>query len=146
MALRLPQCAKSGCAATGWGKPEVEGTADIPAFICMAAMRHNRTLSLPSSVHGVSVLLNQLLQTGRWRMERRLSGILTADVVDYSRMMDQDEAGTHAWKEVETLDPLISQHHGQIVRLMGDVTVPEARICKSDRNLVDIQRYVLNGP
>ncbi len=56
-------------------------------------------------------------------MERRLAAILTADVVGYSRLMDDDEAGILARLEglrAETLDPLISQHHGRIVKLMGD--------------------------
>ena len=56
-------------------------------------------------------------------MERRLAAIMTADVVGYSRLMDEDEAGTHTRLEglkAEILDPLINQHSGRIVKLMGD--------------------------
>ncbi len=56
-------------------------------------------------------------------MERRLAAILAADVVGYSRLMGEDEAGTMARLEglkSEILDPLIAQHHGRVVKLMGD--------------------------
>ncbi len=56
-------------------------------------------------------------------MERRLAAILAADVVGYSRLMGEDEAGTLARLEglkAEILDPLIAQHHGRVVKLMGD--------------------------
>jgi TolB-like protein/class 3 adenylate cyclase/Flp pilus assembly protein TadD/rhodanese-related sulfurtransferase len=56
-------------------------------------------------------------------MERRLAAILTADVVGYSRLMGEDEAGTVARLEgltAEILGPLIEQHSGRIVKLMGD--------------------------
>ncbi len=56
-------------------------------------------------------------------MERRLAAILAADVVGYSRLMGDDEAGTLARLEglkAEILDPLIAQHHGRVVKLMGD--------------------------
>ncbi len=56
-------------------------------------------------------------------MERRLAAILAADVVGYSRLMGEDEAGTLARFEglkAEILDPLIAQHRGRVVKLMGD--------------------------
>ena len=56
-------------------------------------------------------------------MERRLAAILAADVVGYSRMMHQDEAGTLAAltaRRKQILEPLATQHHGRIVKLMGD--------------------------
>ncbi|MFQ5467932.1 MAG: adenylate/guanylate cyclase domain-containing protein, partial [Kiloniellaceae bacterium] len=56
-------------------------------------------------------------------MERRLAAILCADVVGYSRLMGADEAGTMTRLEglkAEILDPLIAQHHGRVVKLMGD--------------------------
>ena len=56
-------------------------------------------------------------------MERRLAAILAADVVGYSRLMEQDEAGTlAALKERRRgiLMPLVAQHHGRIVKVMGD--------------------------
>jgi TolB-like protein/Flp pilus assembly protein TadD len=48
---------------------------------------------------------------------------MAADVVGYSRMMGADEAGTHAALKAlraEVVDPMIADHHGRIVKLMGD--------------------------
>ena len=56
-------------------------------------------------------------------MERRLAAILAADVVGYSRLMGEDEAGTLARLNAlrrETLEPLITAHRGRIFKLMGD--------------------------
>ncbi len=56
-------------------------------------------------------------------MERRLAAILAADVVGYSRLMGEDEVGTLArWTTVreEFLQPLIAEHRGRIVKLLGD--------------------------
>jgi len=56
-------------------------------------------------------------------MQRRLAAILAADVVGYSRLMSHDEAGTRrrlrALKS-EIIDPLVADHHGRIVKMMGD--------------------------
>jgi adenylate cyclase len=61
-------------------------------------------------------------------MERRLAAILAADVVGYSRLMEQDEAGTltalGAWRK-DVLDPLIERHHGRLIKLMGDGVLVE---------------------
>src|SRR5262249_11382547 len=57
------------------------------------------------------------------RAKRRLAAILAADVVGYSRMMGEDEAGTLAAlraRRQELLQPLVAEHHGRIVKLMGD--------------------------
>ena len=56
-------------------------------------------------------------------MERRLSAILAADVVGYSRMMGANEAGTlEALKAVraDLVDGRIAHHQGRIVKLTGD--------------------------
>jgi adenylate cyclase len=56
-------------------------------------------------------------------MERRLTAILAADVVGYSRLMGGDEAGTiAALKSLRQnlADPKISEHNGRIVKLTGD--------------------------
>jgi len=57
------------------------------------------------------------------RMQRRLAAILAADVVGYSRLMEQNEASTLTglktrWKEV--LEPLVARHLGRIFKQMGD--------------------------
>src|ERR1700688_4143777 len=54
---------------------------------------------------------------------RRLAVILAADVVGYSRLMQADEAGTLSALKArrrEILQPLISTHHGRIVKVMGE--------------------------
>jgi adenylate cyclase len=56
-------------------------------------------------------------------MDRRLSAILAADVVGYSRLMGRDEEGTlRSLKEVRAtiVDPRISNHKGRIVKTTGD--------------------------
>ena len=56
-------------------------------------------------------------------MERRLSAILAADVVGYSRLMGANEAGTlAAVKTLRTdfIEPKIAEHQGRIVKLTGD--------------------------
>lgn len=61
-------------------------------------------------------------------MERRLAVILAADVVGYSRMMSEDEAGTLAALQrcrSALIDPAIARHHGRIVKLMGDGLLAE---------------------
>ena len=61
-------------------------------------------------------------------MERRLSAILAADVVGYSTMMEQDEAGTFDRLKAsrqELFEPAIEKHHGRIFKLMGDGLLAE---------------------
>src|SRR5262245_51075604 len=60
--------------------------------------------------------------------QRRLAAILAADVVGYSRMMQADEAGTMAAlksRRTEILQPLVSKHHGRIIKVMGDGVLVE---------------------
>jgi adenylate cyclase len=56
-------------------------------------------------------------------MERRLTAILAADVVGYSRLMTIDEGGTLAALtslRKNLVNPKISEHNGRIVKLTGD--------------------------
>jgi adenylate cyclase len=56
-------------------------------------------------------------------MERRLTAILAADVVGYSRMMGVDEVGTlAALKSIRTdfIEGKIVEHQGRVVKLTGD--------------------------
>ncbi len=56
-------------------------------------------------------------------VDRRLSAILAADVVGYSRLMSLNEAGTLAALTAhrsELVDRTISEHQGRIVKLTGD--------------------------
>jgi len=61
-------------------------------------------------------------------MERRLSAILAADVVGYSRLMEQDEADTFERLRAhrkELFEPEIEKHHGRVFKLMGDGLLAE---------------------
>jgi len=61
-------------------------------------------------------------------MERRLTAILAADVVGYSRLMGNDEAGTLAQlKEIRqaVIDAKIAEHRGRIVKVTGDGMLAE---------------------
>ncbi|PYI96529.1 MAG: adenylate/guanylate cyclase domain-containing protein [Verrucomicrobia bacterium] len=56
-------------------------------------------------------------------MERRLTAVLAADVVGYSRLMGADEAGTlDALSKLrsEFIDGKIAEHQGRLVKLTGD--------------------------
>src|SRR5438270_816944 len=56
-------------------------------------------------------------------MERRLTAILAADVVGYSRLMGANESGTLATLETlrsDLVNPKISEHQGRTVKLTGD--------------------------
>jgi len=61
-------------------------------------------------------------------VDRRLSAIMAADVVGYSRLMGEDEAGTFAALKAhraEFTDPSFTEHRGRIVKLMGDGVLVE---------------------
>ncbi len=60
---------------------------------------------------------------GRERVDRRLTAILAADVVGYSRLMSADEEGALAALKAirrELGDPKIAEHRGRIVKTTGD--------------------------
>jgi len=61
-------------------------------------------------------------------MQRRLTAVMAADVVGYSRLMGRDEAGTLARLKLlrkELVQPAISDHGGRTVKLMGDGLLAE---------------------
>ena len=61
-------------------------------------------------------------------MERKLVAILAADVVAYSRLMEQDEARAFEWLQahrIEFVEPAIAAHRGGIFKLMGDGLLAE---------------------
>jgi adenylate cyclase len=61
-------------------------------------------------------------------MERRLTAILAADVVGYSRLMGEDEVGTLERLQAcrrELIDPAIEEFRGRVVKLMGDGALVE---------------------
>src|SRR5690349_7341566 len=60
--------------------------------------------------------------------ERRLAAIVATDIVGYSRLIEQDEKSTLTSIRTlrrEVLDPLLAEHHGRIVKLMGDGIIAE---------------------
>jgi len=76
-------------------------------------------------------------------VERRLTTILAADVVGYSRLMGEDEAGTlvalKAHREA-AINPKIAAHNGRIVKLMGDGLLTEfASVVEAVACAVEIQ-------
>src|ERR1700738_4444032 len=77
------------------------------------------------------------------REERRLTTILSADVVRYSRPMGQDEAGTLAALKAQRkqlLEPKAAQYRGRTVKLMGDGTLMEfVSIVDAVRFSVEVQ-------
>ena len=63
-------------------------------------------------------------------LARRLSVILCADVVGYSRLMGIDEEGTLSLLKAarrDLIDPRINEHGGRLVRTMGDGLLVEFR-------------------
>jgi len=62
------------------------------------------------------------------QVTRRLSAVLAADVVEYSRLMAADEGATLAALKrhrEELFDPKITAYRGRIVKLMGDGILAE---------------------
>ncbi len=62
------------------------------------------------------------------RVQRRLTTVLVADIVGYSRLIGADEAETLAsvkdrWTRI--LDPLVLEHQGRIVKFTGDGALVE---------------------
>ncbi len=83
------------------------------------------------------------------RAQRRLAAILAADVVGYSRLMEEDEAATLAAladRRKTVFEPLLAKHRGRIVRLMGDGTLAEfASAVDAVQCAVDIQRAMMEA-
>src|SRR5438876_6465192 len=77
-------------------------------------------------------------------MERRLTAILAADVVGYSRLMGLNESGTlDALDTLRTdfINPKISEHQGRIVKLTGDGMLVEfPSVVNAVACATDIQR------
>src|SRR5438132_2813965 len=78
------------------------------------------------------------------QVERRLTAILAADVVGYSRLMGTDEEGTLAALKMlrrEVAGPKIREHRGRIVHTTGDGLLGEfASVVDAVRCAVEVQR------
>ena len=79
-------------------------------------------------------------------MDRRLAAVMVTDVVGYSRLIRADEEGTiAALKALRTdlIDPKIAEHHGRIVKLMGDGMLAEfASVVDAVRAAMETQQAV----
>jgi len=77
------------------------------------------------------------------RAERRLTAILAADVVGYSRLTGLDEEGTHVQLQghLRTLvDPKIAEHRGRVVKNTGDGLLAEfSSVVDAARCALDVQ-------
>jgi len=75
---------------------------------------------------------------------RRLAAILAADVAGYSRLMGEDEEGTHERLKAhlrELVEPKIAEHRGRIVKNTGDGFLAEfPSVVDAVRCAVEIQR------
>jgi len=80
------------------------------------------------------------------RVSRRLTTILAADVVGYSRLMAADEEGTLAALKAqrrEVVEPKLEAYGGRIVKLMGDGVLMEfASVVDAVTYAVEVQREV----
>src|SRR5438045_7114352 len=79
---------------------------------------------------------------------RRLTAILAADVVGYSRLMGVDEEGTHERLKThhrQLIDPKIKEHRGRIVKNAGDGMLVEfASVVDAMRCAVEVQRGMIS--
>jgi adenylate cyclase len=79
-------------------------------------------------------------------VERRLAAILAADVVGYSWLMGEDEAGTHVRLKAlrkDFIEPKIAEHRGRIVKLTGDGALVEfASVVDAVQCAVEVQRSI----
>ncbi len=83
-------------------------------------------------------------------MERRLTAIMAADVVGYSRMMHEDEAATvaalHQLRK-DILLPELSGHDGKVIKQSGDGWLIEFPSSTSAANCaIEIQRKLAGHP
>src|SRR5256886_1906693 len=77
-------------------------------------------------------------------VERRLAAIFAADVAGYSRLMGEDEEGTHERLRRhlrDLVDPKIKEHRGRIVKNTGDGMLAEfSSVVDAVRCAVEMQR------
>jgi len=93
--------------------------------------------------------MTEILEIGR--QNRNLAAILHADVAGFSRLMGEDEAGTHrALGELRrAVDPLIASRGGRIVGTAGDSVLADfSSVVEALNCAVEIQRAAraINDP
>ena len=79
-------------------------------------------------------------------MERHLAAVMMADVAGYTRLSQTDEEGTRARFGAllqAILEPKIVEHHGRLVKTMGDGLLVEfPSVVNALRCAVDVQRAI----
>jgi TolB-like protein/class 3 adenylate cyclase len=84
---------------------------------------------------------------GEEGVERKLTTILAADVVGYSRLMAADEAGTLAQLKAhrkELIEPKAAAYHGRVVKLIGDGILMEfGSVVDAVTFAVEVQRAMV---
>ena len=81
--------------------------------------------SQPREIRGMTALNreNVVAETERVRLKRKLTAVLLADVVGYSRLMNIDEENTHVRLAdcIKTLiEPTVASYEGRVIRSKGD--------------------------
>src|SRR3979490_2807569 len=78
---------------------------------------------------------------------RKIAAIVAADVVGYSRLAGADEDRTLARLRTlrsDLIDPIISVHHGRIVKRTGDGSIVEFRsVVDAGRCAVEVQTAMI---
>jgi adenylate cyclase len=81
-------------------------------------------------------------------LKRKLTAVLLADVVGYSRLMNIDEEGTHAELSShfkDRIEPKIAEYDGHLLRTMGDGLLAEFNSSVAAvRCALDIQQIMAN--
>ena len=81
---------------------------------------------------------------------RRLAAILAADVVNYSRLMHEDEDATvAAWQSArrDAVDPTLNMYNGRVVKRTGDGFLAEfATVQEAMRCAIAIQAALSDSP
>lgn len=95
------------------------------------------------------VPVNPGVSMGDRPVERRLTAILAADVVGYSRLMEVDEVGTLATLKAlrkDILEPLAATYKGRIFKIAGDAALLEfASPVNAVQCAIDLQNRVAVG-
>jgi class 3 adenylate cyclase len=102
--------------------------------------------AVPAAVESAIQALGSAGVAARPRLDRRLAAVLIADVAGYSRLMEQDETGTHVRLQTlreDVIEPALVRHGGRITRSTGDgLLVTFASATHGLRCAVEIQREV----
>jgi tetratricopeptide (TPR) repeat protein len=138
--------------ARGVSTPVSIGSVSDQSSMLTAPRRRRAGLSRYMSRCAICDRLNDLdlFEQGRGEMSqtRRLAAILAADVAGYSRLMGDDEEGTHERLKAhlrELVDPKIEEHHGRTVKNTGDGFLAEfPSVVDAVRCAVAIQRGMVD--